>query len=307
MLFNFFDQYKLIPQQGNPLSIEKVISKHSEIPRKEYDYIFNSDGVRSIEFSEKPNILAMGCSLTFGLGLPVELTWPSLLEKKIGYKIGNLSYNGASPVKNISAFFSLIKKYNYIPEYVICNFANMERSIFFTNNTVSDIFWVDYLFKFKDSYPYDYERIIPVEWIYFLNLEYIKMLEIFCKHNSIKLIWSTWSNNIKEDYEQYIKNNFNYYFSDTTRELFPRSFEYGYNAKNHQEILEHNKMINWDSIKCHSEYYEKYPDIFHYAYDYHQIKVDYIDGVPPTKPHPGIHNQLHWAEFYYNIIKNDLK
>lgn len=280
--------------------VEDVVSHHSEIPRLEYNYVFNTDGIRTIEFNEKPNIITIGCSVTLGVGLPTQLTWPVILEKNINkfgnYKVGNLSYNGASPMKNISAFFGLINKYEYLPEYVICNFANFERAWFWKDNKyIHDIFWSEKGFKFKDSYPYNYENILPIEWIYFSNLDHIKMLETFCKMNGIKLIWSTWSNNIKNEYEDFVKKAFPSYISDTTRDVFPNGLESnGWYKDDMNEILSGFKMNNWETIRCHEEHYDGNPYPFHYAYDYHHNKPEISNRLP----HSGHHRHLHWADFY---------
>ena len=40
-----------------------------------YTYDLNTHGYRSIEFSNDVEILTVGCSFTFGTGLPFEYTW----------------------------------------------------------------------------------------------------------------------------------------------------------------------------------------------------------------------------------------
>lgn len=287
-----------------------IVSMHSEIPRKEYNYVWNKHGLRSIDFELKPEIITMGCSITFGLGLPNGLRWNSMLQEKIkntGMKIGDLSYNGASPVKNISSFFGFIKSMDYLPKYVICNFSNFERSYFPTSNIeyMNDLFWYKEEIISKAYAPFEYSKILPVEWIYYLNLEYIKMLEVFCKTNNINLIWSTWSTNFSEEMEEYIKDTFESYTPDTTRLEFPSDFEYGYYAKTKEDLPKFFKMKNWDSIECHKDLYDQYKDIFDYAYDYHQIPVNYAKGLVQIHAHPGIHRHAHWSEMYYNKIFGD--
>lgn len=59
-------------------------------------YKFNSYGFRCDEFSQGPYLLALGCSYTIGIGLPVESTWPEVLAKKLGLKCANLAWGGYS-------------------------------------------------------------------------------------------------------------------------------------------------------------------------------------------------------------------
>jgi len=61
-----------------------------------FTYKFNTNGFRCQEFNSSPCMLALGCSLTFGLGLPVEHTWPTLLANQLGLTCYNLGIPGAS-------------------------------------------------------------------------------------------------------------------------------------------------------------------------------------------------------------------
>jgi len=131
------------------------------------------------------------------------------------------------------------------------------------------------------------------------------MLEVFCKMNNIKLIWSTWSVKIKDEYEDFVKKHFEYYLPDSTRIDFPNGLEGGGydNPDNDMSVVLNDfKMRGWDDIRCHQEYktQEDYP--FHYAYDYHYNLPD----VSMRLPHSGYHRHLHWAEMYYNKIKEVL-
>ena len=112
MLFDMFNP-RVIPHVGfdktkpkkNYSSTQKILAGHSEIERPEYEYNWNSDGLRSVEFSTKPPIIALGCSITLGQGLPEHLRWTNLLSSKINKSIGNISYSGASANKLVSSFF----------------------------------------------------------------------------------------------------------------------------------------------------------------------------------------------------------
>lgn len=288
------------PQSQGPSS---VLTTHSEIERPEYSYDWNSDGIRSIEFSTKPRVVALGCSITLGQGLPVELRWSDLLSKKIGEPIGNISYSGGSINQIVSSFMGMIKQYDYIPEYVICNFAPFERFHFISGDgsKMKDYCLGNKSRKTKDSAPWDYGATIPYEWVYYNNLNHLQILEAFCQASGIKLIWSTWTNALSEEQEQYLLDNFNNYCQDPVRKEFPPHFEFYVDPKEVSGLLPFYKMKNWDKVKCHQEYQEQYPDIFDYGYDYHKI-----GEVPDRKitrtPHPGLHKQLHWAEFYYQKL-----
>ncbi len=62
---------------------------------KKITYKFNSDGFRSEEFKEN-SIAFLGCSITFGIGLPIEDIYPSLVADKLQMPMANLSVPGSS-------------------------------------------------------------------------------------------------------------------------------------------------------------------------------------------------------------------
>jgi hypothetical protein len=59
-------------------------------------YKINSHGFRSDEFDGGPYLVALGCSYTVGIGLPVEATWPYLVGQALGLKVANLAWGGYS-------------------------------------------------------------------------------------------------------------------------------------------------------------------------------------------------------------------
>jgi len=64
---------------------------------KKFDYRFNQQGFRSIEFdSVKSAGMAFGCSYTQGIGLPIEDVWPSIISKNLDYPLWNLGVGGSS-------------------------------------------------------------------------------------------------------------------------------------------------------------------------------------------------------------------
>lgn len=310
MLFDLFNP-RVIPYCGidksNPNKdysiVSDILGKHSEIPRPEYNYRWNSDGLRSIEFSTKPDIVALGCSITLGQGLPEHLRWTDLLSSKISKPIGNISYSGAAINKDISSFFGMVNQYNYLPKIVIANFANFERFYFIdgSGEYMRDWYINHKSKKTKVKAPWDYEEILPYEWVYYQNLDHIKMLETFCNSNGIHLFWSTWSNNLDDDQENFLKLNFKNYVQDPVRKQFPPDFEFIVAESDINNLRPHYEMNNWKDIRCHLEYKLKYPEIFDYGYDYHKIEGSWGPGA--HWPHPGLHKHLHWSDFYYELIR----
>ena len=75
-----------------------------------FTYKFNSHGFRSNEFNHDDSILFLGCSLTVGIGLPLEHTWAHQVAKTLNLECLNLSIGGTGP----DTAFRLA--YHYIPQ-----------------------------------------------------------------------------------------------------------------------------------------------------------------------------------------------
>jgi hypothetical protein len=59
-------------------------------------YKINSEGFRCDEFDDTPCMIALGCSFTLGIGLPIESIWPTLLGNELGVRVVNLAWGGNS-------------------------------------------------------------------------------------------------------------------------------------------------------------------------------------------------------------------
>lgn len=60
-------------------------------------YKINKYGFRCKEFElGSKSIVALGCSYTQGIGLPVETLWPELIGKELGLDVYNLAWGGTS-------------------------------------------------------------------------------------------------------------------------------------------------------------------------------------------------------------------
>lgn len=59
-------------------------------------YAINSYGFRCEEFDDRDCIIALGCSFTVGIGLPVESTWPQIVGKALGLVPYTMAWGGSS-------------------------------------------------------------------------------------------------------------------------------------------------------------------------------------------------------------------
>ena len=73
-----------------------------------FRYRLNSDFFRCNHFENKPSLIAMGCSFTYGIGLPEKSLWCTKLADYMGLEL----YNLASPGKSLS-----ISAYYFLENY----------------------------------------------------------------------------------------------------------------------------------------------------------------------------------------------
>jgi hypothetical protein len=70
-------------------------------------YNYNSCGFRCDEFDDRSAGMALGCSFTEGVSLPLNMCWPSILAEMVGTHIWNLGVGGSS----IDTVFRLFEFY----------------------------------------------------------------------------------------------------------------------------------------------------------------------------------------------------
>ena len=268
-------------------------------------YEINSIGCRG-EIDESSEILAAGCSITFGLGIPELGRWTNLLSKKINKSVTNLG----SPGDSVEGICLKIIQYclnNKMPKQIFCLMPDFFRSMV----VVDKEFYKSRVNRgsmgTKDNLEYIYCNpvIIKENRSCFMELEnqkyiedstsphqlilnavnYLYMLEAFCLSNNIELYWTTWdpaSSNILEELSK-MKNfklkNFTPFYPHGNDFYGPTSFiTYNCSAWTHEhEFKDH---VCW-----------------HTGSDYY-----FIDGKKTFKnSHPGIHVQEHFSEFFYNL------
>lgn len=131
MTLNFW-QEKTIPYSWYPKNVTMDWSGTDQPQNMDLNwtapisYIFNNQGFRTYDLDiindSKINI-ALGCSQTMGVGLPVEMTWPFQIEKLTRIKTVNLGLGGASSdtvariLTNISELFKVHSVYILWPSF----------------------------------------------------------------------------------------------------------------------------------------------------------------------------------------------
>lgn len=112
--------------------------------RDSFDYTFNSLGYRSEEIvSHLPNIVYIGCSLTMGVGLPLEDSWAwrfhKAMEEKVKHRINYLNFShGGKSVDYCSRVAAMLTRHCQ-PTSVIFNLPHGSRQEIIVKSQMHDV------------------------------------------------------------------------------------------------------------------------------------------------------------------------
>jgi len=249
------------------------------------EYYYNNFGFRDNDWIDSSDILAVGCSHTFGSGIPIEGSWTNILQNKMDQNVRNLSRPGASIQELVYQIFAYFEVFGN-PKTIICLFPDPFRMLVGTKKNLAIVKDLNndepYMHAYLEKYtnlkiserkkhlkmPFDYEQIIPMEFALLNSTRSIHMLEQYCNSNNIKLMWSSW-------YRM---------FSNVMKELDDNSFK---NFFYNKEFFPDSSYSN-----CHQEYEEMFTKYFNNAQD-----VEYGPGT-----HPGVHWHSHVADAFYEEL-----
>lgn len=269
------------------------------------NYEINDHGYRSPEFDKCADILTLGCSQSFGIGIEHSSnTWPAILSDKLGLTYANLAKGGSSINSQIRRAHAYINQYGK-PKHIFAIFPDFDRFEFPTvkhalvpHKNKNSLRYLEVLHR-KDPNeipkvsvaPHDARDVIPSAVAHFFSAQYILMFEQYCREAGINLVWSTWN---REDHIlisklKEIDNSSYTNFIDLEEYKWFRNVDLEV-----EEYRDSSLRKKGELIECHEDY-EYLPD-FYIALD---KKVGFMGA------HSGVHHHLHWAEkMYLHAIKN---
>jgi hypothetical protein len=201
--------YSSIPEkERSEIAIRDNLTQFKE---KDVTYRVNRLGIRTSGIDlvkDYVHTLMLGCSFTFGEGLPYKMTWPYLISKKYSCSFENLGFPGAaiSRIARILTTILPIKK----PKRVIVLFPSHGRQELFTTITTplpGDNSSFDTI-NYSPGYPHsvssyqkiclDYEQSLSshIDLVdMYKNFHIIKLL---ADNLGIELIVSSWDHYVHE-------------------------------------------------------------------------------------------------------------
>jgi hypothetical protein len=285
----------LDPGDISKLFINSFIEIEPATARSEKDFVdieykHNKFNFRGDGFEENTKMLSIGCSNTYGSGLPYENIWPSLLANKLNLDFSNLAQPGDSASIQVMKAFYYFEKFGN-PEIVVALFPMFRLPFVFTENKLKGMVEnVDLsLGKIKkySKAPHKPKNVLTREFSFFYDSVMIDILRQYCISNNIKLVWSVWH----PHYQDSVYNEINKFYPDRHKDYcIVEAFNWTEKESNEWDFYgDHN------ALRCHNEYRSQ--ELFYRA-------ADRLDS--NSKTHWGIHVHMHIAEAFYKKIINKL-
>lgn len=257
---------------------------------KTNEYLLNSYGHRSIEFTNVPLVTA-GCSMTFGVGVPYDGIWSTILANKLKMNHANVAIPGWSIEAIVDNLFKYFFKYGN-PKKLAVLFPDYTRTVLTSYKGFSEVepHWdhepkikiikailMDESANEKVKYskkPHNLLNFLTPEFALYKSLTAINRLVIYCKNFNIDFVWSTWN----DETDAILK---------ICKETWNEEIWDGY--------LSIDLGNDLHSRACHQEYLDKY-------------KKNFYDGLDKSSlnstPHPGVHQHAHYADEFIRKLKN---
>lgn len=235
------------------------------------------------EFKQNQDMIFAGCSQTHGdhicpplaINGSHEQIWGFLVAKELNLDSINLGVGADSIYRIVQRLIAHFKVYGN-PKMLLCLFPDPYRffspidkdnligkrpygTFSFLEATFHGDRDVNELPKFSKK-PYNKEDVIPKIIPIFFNIQSIHMIEQYCKSSGIKFLWGSWDKDTNIIVKQVKVNDTN---------VFNNFIDLDEDA------------IDWNTIDCHKQIYDKYPSLYSMGID---------------NQHMGMHRHAHIAE-----------
>lgn len=291
-------------------------------------YRENKHGFRGDPFTSDTEMIFVGCSMTYGTGIPDEdLLWGNILAKKLKLKASSIAKPGASIYQLVSMIFQYISDYG-APKCIYALFPGFYRirvpidgNILSSNQGAEAHTYDNSVDGFPKHYyttlhlenddervkfskkPHLAEEVISLDLAAELNVNSLRMLELYCKTNGIQLAWTSW----ELGYANFLSSlpdelKFDYFFNANHQNLSSKKYlkngpktVYFKDEQSYADCRFAHEEIDCDCYqKCHQPERLKFEG---------ENRKDYFDcGLDTYKggfsAHPGAHTQLHYAELF---------
>lgn len=266
-------------------------------------YVENIFGSRAPNHQHDTEMLTLGCSQTYGMGIKYHInTWSNMLAKKLNVKYTSLAIPGTTVLDQVVCFFNYVQEFGN-PKYVFALFPPLSRFSYLNNSTTMSLHpWQD-----PESYkrvthepvqedeipkilkqPYPLEYVITDDLRYFYNIQFVLMLLQYCRNNNIKIFFGSWD----KDFNIFIKLINSFYENAPYPEYIDCGI-YDWHIDFKHKICFPTNLNEKDKFKCHQEY-QNMPEF--------DFGLDRLFGI--ERSHMGMHKHLHVADSFLKALKD---
>jgi hypothetical protein len=257
------------------------------------------------------DIVAIGCSFTHGVGVEESISWSEHLSNKMNLSLHRLSGGGKSTMWAINNFFSYVNRFGnpkivvaLFPEFTRMQMSSQIKHIrpkrlpqnlinheVVSRYSIYDHYRYELGLKYFKS-PLIAEEIFPPETSFDLPIQYIKMLEMYCNTNNIKLVWSTWVKDQEDWLEENVeKTQFKNFISAKTWQWHARQEDNFYERFCMYSHPDNTECYLYNN--CHVEHVDDYQDNFYMPTDRKNNN---------KTAHWGAHRHIHLAEEFWEKL-----
>lgn len=259
-------------------------------------YWVNSDGTHGPDNVANPDVLALGCSITSGMGLPYNFTWPDICRSVLGKTVNSVARAGSSIDHQVYRAFGNMRKYG-LPKSIWI----LSPDIFRGQLAVGPDDWYQRTLLYDHSQngyttigyePYVHQSLsgektlIPVDVIVDKNLKSLEMLIMFAEASDIDVRLFSWHDQTLDCFRQ------------CGYECVVDPPSWVALAGNPQSD-EHSEMLSfWEfPASVRSMGGAACCDLYPIGYWQEKAWTVALDQTESwLRPHPGFHSQIHFAE-----------
>lgn len=296
------------------------------------DYFLNSNRFRSDhDYDGSEELIYIGCSHTFGEGVPEKTIWGSVVAKDLGMSYANIARAGMSPYWCVDNVFGYLEKYKAKPKIILALMPDFIRIQTVTNPLLSVSYQGGYdkkesikqgvyianqwlwgrlesIPKYLEK-PFESEYSMTRESAFMYNLRAIHSLEAYCKAAGITFLWSTWSpdeanlfkamkeaTGMPENYVDIETSHWHATDEDGYRDIYHKAPGNFGDTWSRYGDCDNKKLCS--GVFCHQHLEEEYKENFYRGTDSENA---------PEHSHFGVHRHAHFAENFLKAIKDRLK
>lgn len=268
------------------------------------EYRLNSFGYRDPEYDGPVDLIAAGCSQTFGLGVPESARWSTVLARRLNMSVATLAISGWSAAGAINAVMDYIQNYGK-PKAVALLLPDFGRFDYITNKSIlidkgvnpeeeHEPVRIDIGHTTRvDAYPkiskkpHRTEEVINPETGVFLNGQILRFFLAYCKEAGIQVVWGSWAGAVQELVS---------YTDSLEFEVAENKYLSKYDFSGYVDVnYKHDEKRSLDALAvkgCHDSEKE----------NLESSVLKYYDYASDRQHHMGAHAHLHVVDAFYERL-----